>query len=155
MDSTRVISEADIIPNRAAGYLLVKGEWKNQTYVAPTINRTGDGSLYLTAVDLAKWDMALTARKLLKPSSYEAMWTPVRLNDGTTYPYGFGWQLAPTNGHKTISHGGSWQGFLTHISRFVDDHLTVIVLVNTDSAETEKIAQGVAARYVPALAASK
>jgi CubicO group peptidase (beta-lactamase class C family) len=30
MSTTRIISEADIIPNRAAGYRLVKGELKNQ-----------------------------------------------------------------------------------------------------------------------------
>src|SRR5262249_8509170 len=30
MNTTRIISEADIIPNRAAGYRLVKGELKNQ-----------------------------------------------------------------------------------------------------------------------------
>ncbi len=151
MDTIRVMNEADIIPNRAAGYQLIKGEWKNQTYVAPTINTTGDGSLYLTVLDLAKWDLALTERRLFKASSYEAMWTPVTLNDGTTYPYGFGWRLEPTNGHRTISHSGAWQGFLSNISRFVDDRLTVIVLVNTDTAETGAIAQGVAGLLVPAL----
>ena len=35
MQTTRIMSEADIIPNRAAGYRLVKGELKNQEWVAP------------------------------------------------------------------------------------------------------------------------
>ena len=46
MNSTRIISETDIIPNRAAGYVLVKGELKNQEWVSPTLNTTADGSLY-------------------------------------------------------------------------------------------------------------
>ncbi len=46
MTSTRIISEADIIPNRAAGYRLVKGELKNQEWVSPTMNSTADGALY-------------------------------------------------------------------------------------------------------------
>ena len=46
MATTRIISEADIVPNRAAGYRLVKGELKNQEWVAPTLNTTADGSLY-------------------------------------------------------------------------------------------------------------
>src|SRR5204863_9808376 len=71
MQATRIISEADIIPNRAAGYRLVKGELKNQEWVAPMVNTTADGSLYFSIVDLAKWDAALYARKLLKPSSYD------------------------------------------------------------------------------------
>ncbi|HKV28430.1 MAG TPA: serine hydrolase domain-containing protein, partial [Candidatus Acidoferrales bacterium] len=35
MNTTRIISEADIIPNRASGYQIVKGEWKNQDWVSP------------------------------------------------------------------------------------------------------------------------
>ncbi len=76
MQTTRIISEADIIPNRAAGYRLVKGQVKNQEWVAPTLNTTADGSLYFSILDLAKWDAALYGDTLLKPSSLELMWTP-------------------------------------------------------------------------------
>ncbi|MCI0614835.1 serine hydrolase, partial [bacterium] len=74
---TRIINEADIIPNRAAGYRLVKNEIKNQEWVSPTLNTTADGSLYFTIEDLAKWDAALETEKLLKKSTLEKMWTPV------------------------------------------------------------------------------
>lgn len=53
MKTARIISEADIIPNRAAGYRLVNGELKNQEYISPSLNRVADGSLYLTVLDLA------------------------------------------------------------------------------------------------------
>lgn len=36
MTATRIISEADIVPHRAAGYRLVNGELKNQQWVSPT-----------------------------------------------------------------------------------------------------------------------
>src|SRR5439155_17605071 len=55
MTSTRIINEADIILNRSAGYRRVKGEWKNQEWVAPSLNTMADGSLYFTVLDLAKW----------------------------------------------------------------------------------------------------
>jgi CubicO group peptidase (beta-lactamase class C family) len=152
MRTARVISEEEIVENRAAGYRLVDGTWKNQEYVSPTLNRQADGSLYLSVLDLVRWDAALAARKLLRPESYEAIWKPVELNDGTTHPYGFGWQLAPTNGHPTLSHSGAWQGFQAHIARFAADRLTVIVLANVDAADPERIAHGVAALYVPELA---
>lgn len=45
MRTTRIISQADIVPNRAAGYQLVNGQIKNQDWVAPTLNTTADGSL--------------------------------------------------------------------------------------------------------------
>jgi CubicO group peptidase (beta-lactamase class C family) len=82
MTTARILSEADIIPNRASGYRLVKGEVKHQNWVAPTINTTADGSLYLTALDMIKWDEALATGKLLKKFSYDEMWTAIKLNDG-------------------------------------------------------------------------
>jgi CubicO group peptidase (beta-lactamase class C family) len=153
MTSTRIISERDIIPNRAAGYQWVKGEWKNQEWVAPTLNTTADGSLYFNMVDLAKWDAALYTEKLLKRSSLELMWTPVKLNNGqpNSDNYGFGWHMDSVRGHRVVEHGGQWQGFNTDISRYPDDKLTVVVLTNLDHCEPQEIAHGVAGLYVPEL----
>jgi CubicO group peptidase (beta-lactamase class C family) len=153
MTSTRIISEADIVPNRCAGYRLVKGELKNQEWVSPSLNTTADGALYTNVLDLAKWDAALYTEKLLKKSSFDHMWTPVRLNGGNTYAYGFGWSITEVNGHRLLHHGGAWQGFTMHISRYVDDRLTIVVMTNLDSDHSDpaKIAQGVAVLYVPAL----
>jgi CubicO group peptidase (beta-lactamase class C family) len=150
MTATHIISEADIVLHRSSGYRLVKGELKNQEWVAPTLNTTADGALYTNVLELVKWDAALAAKKFLKEASYEQMWTPVRLNDGKTYPYGFGWDLAPKSGRRAVSHDGSWQGFTMSIARYLDDHLTVIVMTNLDSnnAKPETIVEDVAAIYL-------
>jgi CubicO group peptidase (beta-lactamase class C family) len=150
METTRIMSEADIIPNRAAGYRLVKGQVKNQEWVSPTLNTTADGSLYFSVLDLAKWDAALYTEKLLKRSSLDEMWTPVKLNNGqpNSGHYGFGWEITNPHGHRLIAHQGSWQGFETQISRYVDDKLTVVVLTNLGGADPEKIATGVAQIYL-------
>src|SRR6266542_133287 len=52
MKNSRIISEEQIIPHRAAGYRLKNGALKNQEWVAPSVNTTADGSLYLTAEDI-------------------------------------------------------------------------------------------------------
>jgi CubicO group peptidase (beta-lactamase class C family) len=91
MSTAQIISEADIVPNRSAGYRLVNGELKNHQWGAPSLNTTADGALYLNLHDMAKWDAALYTEKLLKESSLQQMWTPVKLNDGKTENYGFGW----------------------------------------------------------------
>jgi CubicO group peptidase (beta-lactamase class C family) len=150
MTSTRIISEADIVPHRSSGYRLVKGVLKNQEWVSPTLNTTADGALYTNVLDLAKWDAALDRKLLVKPSSYNAMWTPVRLNDGKTYPYGFGWSLSGAAGKRVVSHEGAWQGFTMSISRHVDDRWTVIVMTNLDSdnSKPERIADGVTKIYL-------
>jgi CubicO group peptidase (beta-lactamase class C family) len=150
MSSTRIISEADIVPNRAAGYRLVKGELKNQEWVAPAMNTTADGSLYFSTLDLAKWDAALYSEKLLKRRSLDLMWTPVKLKDGQPNKagYGFGWFIEDRHGHRCIHHDGSWQGFETAIDRYVDDQLTVVVLTNLAGAQPGKITQQVAEMYL-------
>jgi CubicO group peptidase (beta-lactamase class C family) len=151
MASTRVISERDIIPNRAAGYQLVGNDLKNQDWVAPSLNTTADGSLYTNAVDMAKLDAALYTEELVKKSSLDLMWTPVGLANGMTYPYGFGWEVAPIDGRRVVEHSGAWQGFTTQITRYVDDRFTVVVLTNLDSdhSKPDKIAREVAALYLP------
>jgi CubicO group peptidase (beta-lactamase class C family) len=150
MSSTRIISEADIVPHRSSGYRLVKGELKNQEWVSPSLNTTADGALYTNVLDLAKWDTALYGKKLVKAASYEAMWTAVKLNSGKSYPYGFGWDLHDKNGHRAVSHDGAWQGFTMNITRYLDKNLTVIVMTNLDenNANPAKISEDVAKSYL-------
>jgi len=155
MNTARIISEEDIVPNRSAGYSLIKGELKNQEWVAPSVNTTADGALYLTVYDMAKWDAALYTEELLKKSSLQQMWTPVKLNNGKTENYGFGWSLNEVGSHRLIEHGGSWQGFKAHIARYVDEKLTVVVFANLSQANTGQIAHGVAALYNPELTPPK
>lgn len=152
MSTARIITEADIVPNRAAGYRIVDEEIKNQNWVSPTINTTADGSLYLTALDMAKWETGLNAKKLLKKESYEMMWSPVILNNGTTYPYGFGWSIDSVNGKRIIEHNGSWQGFESVIKRYSERKLSVIVFTNLRASSPNKIATRIMELYHSELA---
>jgi CubicO group peptidase (beta-lactamase class C family) len=151
MRTTRIISEADIVPNRAAGYRLVDGRLQNQEWVSPSLNTTADGALYFTIDDLVRWAVALNHRRVPSDAGLAAAWTPVRLNDGGSYPYGFGWALSPQRGHPRIGHGGAWQGFRTGIFRYPEFGLTVIVLANLADAEAPAIAYGIAGIVEPAL----
>jgi len=153
MRHTRVISEVDIIPNRAGGYVLKDGVLKNHEWVSPTVNTTADGSLYFTVEDIAKWAEALEVEKLLSHSGFEQMWTPVKLSNGNTAPYGFGWRIATSDcGHRMLEHGGAWQGFASYIARFPDDRLTVVALCNRAGASAGYIAKQIAGFYRPELA---
>ena len=157
MTTTRIISEEDIIPNRAAGYRLVKGELKNQEWVSQKVNTTADGSLYFSILDLAKWDAALREGKFISVQGYKLMWTPFVLNNGKLNPdgYGFGWFISKTNGHRVLEHEGAWQGFNTNISRYIDDGLTVVVLANLEGAHPDEITHHVAGLLIPALMPSE
>lgn len=152
MTTARIISEADIVPNRAAGYLQVDGVLKNQAWVSPALNTTADGSLYLTVLDLIRWDRGLRDASVLSRAQLAEAWTPVRLANGHTYPYGFGWFIGEQRGRRSIEHSGSWQGFESYIARYVEDDLSVIALANLAGADLERITQTVAGLVEPALA---
>lgn len=137
MSSTRVMSEADLVPHRAAGYVWTKEGWKNQEWVSPTLNTTADGALYFDVLDLARWDAALYGERLLPRSRLERMWTVTKLRDGSPNSgrYGFGWFRDERDGHLVVEHEGEWQGFTAHIARYLEDRLTIAVLTNLGGAD--------------------
>jgi CubicO group peptidase (beta-lactamase class C family) len=152
MTTARVISEADIVPNRASGYRLVKGELKNQEWVSPATNSTADGSLYLSILDLAKWDAALYTDTPLTHASRDKIWAPAKLSNGTAKDYGLGWHLAQHHGHRIVFHGGAWQGFKSFIIRFLDTRLTIVFLANSWETRDFKFARELAASFYPEFA---
>ena len=115
-------------------------------------NTTADGSLYFTILDLAKWDAALYTDKPLKQSSLAQMWTPVKLDDGKTKAYGFGWHTDVMYGRRIVFHGGAWQGFKSFIVRFPDDKLSIIFFANSWETKDFKFVRGLAAIYYPEFA---
>ena len=152
MTTARIISEEDIVLNRAAGYRLVDEELKNQEWVAPKLNTTADGALYLTVQDFVAWDRGLRKNAILKPQSWSQVYTPVSLKSGKTYPYGFGWQLGESSGKPWYRHGGAWQGFTSVISRYLADDLTIVVLANLADANPERFVDGIATVLNPQIA---
>jgi len=152
MTTARVISEEDIISNRASGYRLVNGELKNQEWVSPSTNSTADGSLYFSILDMAKWDAALYTDTPLTQASRNRIWTLAQLSDGTTKGYGFGWHILDLHGHRLIVHGGAWQGFKTHMLRFMDTKLTIIFLTNSWETRDFKLARALGASFYPSFA---
>ena len=154
MDHTRVQDLSAVIRGRAAGYLSRGGKLANGEYVAQSILSYGGGGILSTAADLAKWDAALRSEKLLKKATLERMWEPTTLNDGKKSNYGLGWGVNRYRGHRYVQHsGGHVTGFQTFMRRYVDDGLTVIVLINqSGGADPSKIAARVAGMFEPALA---
>jgi CubicO group peptidase (beta-lactamase class C family) len=153
MEHTEVIRDSEKREGRAMGYAQEKGQLRPGSIIAIGVMGYGGGGVRSTVLDLAKWDAALYTEQLLKRETLEQMWSPVRLNNGTTHDYGFGWEVGQTAKHRRIWHAGRWLGFSSQIDRYVDDQLTVVVLCNQDGASVAKIARAVAGVYLPAVAA--
>jgi D-alanyl-D-alanine carboxypeptidase len=155
MNATYPTNTAAAIPQRARGYtdnnkLLTVDHWK-ALYPA--------GGFLSTVLDLAKWDAALSTDRPLTSSSRREMWTAVVLNDGTTYPYGLGFELdsplkdyGPIGALKTIGHGGSLKGFRSEYRRFRDNDVSVILLMNSDDVDWRATLYRVASPHVMAVA---
>lgn len=152
MKTTRIISDTDLVPHRAAGYQLAKGELKNQDWVSPLLNTTADGCLYLSLVDFIAWEKAWRTRAVLKPESWAQLLAPVRLNSGRPYPYGFGIFVDTVRGQRIEQHGGAWQGFKAYRAFYPDEDFSVLVLANLAQANPVRFGDGLAALVSPRLA---
>ena len=151
MRTARVNADTDTVANRAAGYYLVNDTLQNPEPVSPSLNAAADCCLSFSVRDLARWAIGLNHGKVLGRAGFELSWTPVRLNNGGTYPYGFGWNILEQRGYRRIGHSGAWLGSHATLQRYPDFDLTVIVMLNLGQANSEGIAVGIAGLLEPAL----
>jgi CubicO group peptidase (beta-lactamase class C family) len=147
----RINSDTTLASSRAVGYYLEHGALKTPESISPSMTATADRGLSLSARDLVQWTVALNHGEPLSRAGLEATWTPVKLNNGWTYPYGLGWQLLQQRGYRRVGHNGARDGFRATFQRYPDFHLTVIVLTNLDEANPEGTALGIAGILEPAL----
>ncbi|KRG37793.1 serine hydrolase [Stenotrophomonas panacihumi] len=134
----------DEVPNRAYGYSRVGGHWQ-RTDQSPTSAVLGDGGIYSSLEDLARWDAALYDERLLKADWLKQAFTPATTTPEPDVPfYGFGWRL---NG-ETAWHSGESIGFRNVIVRYPQRHFTVIVLTNRDGPEPYPLALKIAHRFL-------
>ena len=142
------------VRNRAFGHTRSEGKWEEKDQ-SPTSAVLGDGGIYSSLNDLAKWDDALEHHTLLSEEEMQAAVTPavirtgtreeaVRDRNGNVIHYGFGWFLDPYKGHKRMFHDGDTVSFRTTIQRFTNNHLTIIVLCNRDDLNPQALAENVA-----------
>jgi CubicO group peptidase (beta-lactamase class C family) len=151
MDETVAYEKGkNTVSNRAYGHTHESGAWR-QMDQSPTSAVLGDGGIYSSLDDLAKWDQALAHHVLLSEAEMAPAITPVKVPDnsvqepdGTPAAYGFGWFLNSYKGHRRMWHYGETVGFRTTIQRFQDDKLTIIVLCNRDNMVPAKLALKVA-----------
>ena len=147
MNTTWPTNIKERMANRALGYT---GDENRQIADDWTALRPS-GAFLSTVLDLAKWDAVLNTDKVLNERSRREMWTPVRLNDGKTHAYGFGWELDPVKDRKQVHHGGAMPGFRSQFARFVDDRVSVIVLINAEDVDRDSVVRGIADFYLPVL----
>ena len=127
------------VNNRAFGYTQEAGRW-SRTDQDPTSTVLGDGGIYSSIDDLAKWDAALYDGRLLQPSSLRAAFTSATHTDDPEIEYGYGWRITG----ETLWHSGESVGFRNVIVRYPKRHATVVVLTNRNDPEPYPLALEIA-----------
>jgi CubicO group peptidase (beta-lactamase class C family) len=143
LTATSYCDEAPLIPDRAQGYEVEKGQVMNDGVIS--MNTPGAaGAMCSTVLDLLRWQRALTGHRLISRASTERMATVATLNDGKATTYGYGLGVGQLEGHPRLGHGGGINGFITQLDYYPADQLTVAVLGNLGGAPSGEVAGKVA-----------
>ena len=136
------------VSNRAYGYT-VDTNGVRRTDQSNTSATLGDGGIYSSVADLAKWNRALERHTLVSATAQRLAWTPGKLADGHETAYGFGWFVERDRGMMRLRHTGESRGFTNAIVLYPERRLTVVVLTNRSDGNTGDIAQRIADLYPP------
>lgn len=138
MEGSFYCDDRRIIPFRAEGYDYEEGRLSNADYLSMNLPGAA-GALCSTVGDLVTWTEALHGGGVVSDASLQQMTTPTVLNDGQTADYGFGLSLSERDGHRMVAHGGGINGFISFLSHYPDDDVTIAVLTNSGSGGASEI----------------
>jgi len=134
------------VAHRAYGYSEDQGHW-TRTDQGPTSATRGDGGIYSSIDDLAKWDAALYDHRLLSDASRKLAFSAQNKVTGEkdVDSYGFGWRI-----HGDVRwHSGESIGFRNVIIRWPKQHLTVVLLSNRNDPEPYRTALAIGQEFLP------
>jgi CubicO group peptidase (beta-lactamase class C family) len=131
------------VAHRAFGYSETQGAW-SRTDQSVTSAVLGDGGIYSSVDDLAKWDAALYDDRLLNAKSRQLAFTPATHTDDPNVDYACGWRVTG----ETVWHSGETIGFRNVIVRYPQRRLTVVVLTNRNDPEPYATALAIAQLFL-------
>jgi CubicO group peptidase (beta-lactamase class C family) len=137
-----------LIANRARGYVLSPSGQLLNCSLADTSNKIAGGGMIGAADELVRFALALRAGKLLKQSSVDAMFTPLKLRDGKPSLYGLGWNVTTLDGRRLVSHTGGQQGVSTILTMLPREGVAVALMTNLERAALRELAVRIARQLV-------
>lgn len=134
MDQTQVDNRFSIIPYRTRFYQKTEsGTVQNADFLDSSYKIPGGGWLS-SAEDMARFEVAILNDKLLKRSTRDLMWTPLKPAEGTPNGYALGWATFSKDGIHYAGHSGGQQGTSTDFLIAADQRAAVVVLTNMEGA---------------------
>lgn len=91
------------------------------------------GGVIAPVMDLARFDIAVDAGRLISEASKTEMWRPGRSPSGAVLPYGIGWYVQQVDGRRVVWHSGWWeQAYSALYLKLPEERLTLILLANSE-----------------------
>ena len=120
----------------AHGYVKVQGQWKEDDFgEEPTFAASGNGGVWSSLEELAKYEQAIRSSVFLKPETIDQSRTvfhPQNWVDATPPGIGWSWFVSQTKDSlKTVGHTGSQGGFVANYVTVPDKKILLVILCNT------------------------
>lgn len=110
--------------SKTSGYIEISKEKQVLNYSVDSTVYYSAGGMYSTTGDLYKWARSIANKQILSEDSWKQAFTP-RLEK-----YGLGWWIDTLYNRKYIYHSGGLIGFMSFLSYYPDDDVTIILLNN-------------------------
>jgi len=142
MEQTQVDNRFTVIPYRTRFYTKTKsGLVRNSDFLDSSYKIPGGGWLS-SAEDMGRFEVAILNDKLMKPSTRELMWTPLKPSGGSApNGYALGWGTFTKNGIRIVGHSGGQQGTSTDFLIAPEQKAGVVVLTNMDGISASDLSK--------------
>jgi CubicO group peptidase (beta-lactamase class C family) len=141
MEHTQADDFFAVVPHRTRWYHRDKAGAVRNAGVLDSSYKIPGGGLISSADDMANFEAAILADKLVKRTTRDLMWTVAQPTGGKPSHYALGWFVADKFGVRTAGHSGGQQGTDTDIIIVPDRGLGVVVLANMDNVATNRPAE--------------
>ena len=143
MDHTQADDFFAIVPHRTRWYHKDKSGAVHNAGVLDSSYKIPGGGLISSADDMANFEVAILADKLLKRTTRDLMWTVAQPTEGKPSHYALGWFIADKFGVHTAGHSGGQQGTDTNFVIAPERNVGVVVLANMDNVNTGALADSI------------
>ena len=140
MDQTRDDDFFAIVPHRTRWYHKDKSGVVRNAGVLDSSYKIPGGGLISSADDMARFEAAILADKLMQRATRDLMWTNLQPAEGKPTHYALGWFVAEKFGLRTAGHTGGQQGTDTAFLVVPDRRAGVVILANIDNVNTNLLA---------------
>jgi len=139
MEHTQADNRFTIIPYRTRFYRKTdSGAVQNADFLDSSYKIPGGGWLS-SAEDMGRFEAAILNDKLIKRSTRDLMWTPLKPSDGSKDNYGLGWGTFTEDGVFYAGHSGGQQGTSTDLLIAPEQHVGVVVLANMEDLNANEL----------------